>query len=118
MVLKGMILSLRKENIFMIGTFLFFLSLFSFLLLEKIEYYYIFILSLASESVLKAMYDIKNETGNEKMYVFSKKNNQKLRYLALFVSSIFLFLVVSVIYNKIIMPETSFSVFILFYTFL
>ena len=107
-------MNLSKENIFMISIFLICLVFYSILLFDKIEYFYIFIISLSTESFFKAIYDIKNETGNNQMYIYSKETNQKLRYLVFFVSSVILFLVASVIYNKIIMPEVEFSIFILF----
>ncbi|MFK2823086.1 hypothetical protein ACH5BK_08900 [Arcobacter sp. YIC-80] len=104
---------MNKDDIFMIVTFLLCLSIFSFILFEKIDYFYIFILSLATESFLKSIYDIKNETGNKSMYIYSRKTNQKLRYLAFFVSGWILLLILNVIYRKIVMPEAEFSIFLI-----
>ncbi|MGP2656608.1 hypothetical protein ACOJTA_06150 [Malaciobacter sp. WC5094] len=44
------------------------------------------------------------------MYIYSRETNQKLRYLAFFVSGWILLLILNVIYRKIVMPEAEFSI--------
>ena len=59
------------------------------------------IISFVSMAVLKSLYDIKNRTGNQKMYVYSEHTNQKLRYLALTVVTI-----VAVAYHYLLFCNT------------
>jgi hypothetical protein len=40
------------------------------------------LLSFISSSLVESIVQIKNNTGNKRMYVYSESTNQKLRYLA------------------------------------
>ena len=91
----------KKEYIFIISVSLILLAIFSYFLYEKIDYYYILILTLVCEVVLKSIYDIKYKTGDISIHSFGKKNNQRLRYISLIVSLFFLAVVIYIIYGKL-----------------
>lgn len=50
-------------------------------LFEKIDYFYIITLSLATESFLKSIYDIKMKQAISQ-FIYNREINEKLRYLA------------------------------------
>lgn len=78
-----------KEIFIILITWIILFLIYYFILLSRlISIHEGFIISFVGSALLKSLYDIKNRTGNTKMYVYSEVTNQKLRYLVLFVSFI------------------------------
>ncbi len=74
-----------KEYKFVFFTYIILLSIFSFFLYEKIDFYYIILLMFATGGFIKSIYDIKNRTGSQSFYTDSDKDNQLMRYFTSFV---------------------------------
>jgi hypothetical protein len=66
---------------------------------NKLDTYHILIFALALEAIVKAIYDIKNKTGHQGMYIYNDKKNQILRYLVLLVVIIFFSAYIYYIFN-------------------
>jgi hypothetical protein len=81
---------LKNENILNITLYIIFLVIYSIILDGKFEIIYPIMYALYTSTWIKSIYDIKNETGYEKMYVYTKETNQKLRYLVFFVLTFFM----------------------------
>ena len=90
-----------KEHIFIIIIWILFFILYFIILGVEINIHEGLIISFVSMGVLKSLYDIKNRTGNQKMYVYSEQTNQKLRYLVLIVS-----IIVAVVYHYFLFCNT------------
>lgn len=74
----------NNENILVIVIWIIFFILY-ILLLGDNSLHKLLGISFISMAVVKSIYDIKNKTGNKKMYVYSEATNQKLRYVAFIV---------------------------------
>jgi len=83
-----------REYKFLILMYIVSTIIFYFLLYKKIDFSNIIILSFAFTGIIKSMYDIKNKTGNQSLYVYSEKKNVILRYITLGVAlCFFIFLI-------------------------
>jgi len=60
----------NKEGIILIIIYSVLLGIFWFILKDKIEFFYILILTLSLGGVIKSACDIKNKTGNQKVYIW------------------------------------------------
>jgi len=58
------------------------------------------IISFVLTSFFKSIYDIKYKTGNQSMYIYSDKTNQKLRYLVFSVTLLFV-----LVYHSILLTN-------------
>ena len=92
MVMEDNKMLTKNEHIFIILTWsICFVIYYFFLLKDKINIHEGLIISFMIMGILKSIYDIKYKTGNQKMYIYSEKTNQILRYLVLIVLLIFTF---------------------------
>jgi len=91
----------NKEDKVLIIIFVSFLGSYSFFLWEKIDFYYIILLTFASASFIKTIYDIKNRTVYKEVYVYSEKTNRRIRYLVLAIAAMVLYSVLYVVYTKL-----------------
>lgn len=72
----------KNENIFIILIWLILFGLYYSSLNDNLNVHESLVISFISMATIKSLYDIKNRTGNKRMYVYSESTNQKLRYLA------------------------------------
>ena len=91
----------KKEYIFMLVTIVIFLAIYSYLLYDKIDFFYILILTFATESVLISIYNIADKTASKDIFIYTERTNQFLRYFAFVVSLHMLCLSMYVTYNKL-----------------
>lgn len=91
----------KKEYKFLIILYSVFLLIYTFIFYGKIEYFYIIFITLATGSFFKGLYDIKNKTGNQDVYIYDKVSNQKMRYSSLFISFVYLCLSIYMIWMRI-----------------
>jgi len=75
-----------REYIIVFILWIFFFILYSIFLWNDISVHHLLIISFVAMAVVKSIYDVINKTGNEKMYVYSDKTNQRLRYLSASIS--------------------------------
>ncbi len=83
-------LTLKEYSTIIINWFILFLLYYFIFFNQKISIHEALIISAGVSSVISSVLNIKNRTGNTKMYIYSKKTNQKLRYM---VFSVTLFIV-------------------------
>jgi len=90
-----------KEHMFIIIVWILFFIVYFTILGAEISIHEGLIISFVSMVFFKSLYDIKNRTGNQKMYVYNEQTNQKLRYLVFTVVTI-----VAVVYHYLLFCNT------------
>lgn len=99
----------KKENIFIIIILCGLFSLYYFLLIDKIGFFNIVLLTFISGTVIKSIYDIINKTGFQDIYIYDEKKNQLMRYGTLLINLLLFYMMLSVtcsnISNNIIVEE-------------
>ena len=91
----------KKEYAFIGITLLMLLCIFSLLFYDVIDFFYIVLLTFATEGVIKSIYDIKYKTGHQDIYIYSEKTNFLLRLFTFFISTLLFLSIIYVINNKV-----------------
>ena len=91
----------KKEYVLVLVSLFGFFSLYYFLFIDKINFLNIVLLTLVSSSLVKSIYDFINQTGDQDIYGYSKKKNQRMRFETLLINVILFYVILSVTCSSI-----------------
>ena len=86
-----------KEYIIILKLWGLFFIIYSLFLWDFFNIHSLLIISFVLTSFVKSIYDIKYRTGYQKIYIYSKETNQKLRYLTLCIATL-----VTILYHYVL----------------